>query len=232
MFDKLKKALLGQETPAAATPAPVVQNSAFAPVSEWAKAQGFSFAGMPGAQSFSLHGKVAGKPWRMEVGKPSRAYIRGEELRARAELGLNEDIAVMVLNRALKESLEKQAYERYTDDLQTSVDPNLPEEVRWLAMFEEYHWDALSRMFFSRYAVLADDRDHAVKWVDPVLANQLLTWSAPAPGPDVPFMMMVLRGKAYLRMQQAPNDMATLQHAAQVFTAACESAVGAFTNPA
>lgn len=232
MFDKLKKALLGQDAPAVASPAQPVLNSAFAPVSEWAKAQGFGFSGLPGAQSFSLHGKVAGKPWRMEVGKPSRAYIRGEELRARAELGLNENIAVMVMNRALKESLEKQAYERFTDDLQTTVDTSLPEEVRWLAMLEDCALDSLSRLFLERYAVLADQRDNAVKWVDPVFANQLLTWPAPAPGPDVPFVLMVLRGKAYLRMQQTPGDMPSLQHAAQVFTAACESAVGAFTNPA
>ena len=99
-------------------------------------------------------------------------------------------------------------------------------------MFEEFGWDSLSRTFWARYAVLGDQKENALAWVDPVLANQLLTWPAPAPGPEVPFMMMVLRGKAYLRMQQSAGDMPTLQHAAQVFTAACESAVGAFTTRA
>ena len=225
MFDKLKKALLGDDAPLAPAPAAASVQSAFAPISEWAAAQGFSFA-TQGARSFSLHGKVAGSPWRMEVGSPSRAYIQGEELRARAELGVDENIAVMVMSRSLRESLEKQAYDRYTDGLETRVDHNLPEEVRWLAMFEEFGWDGLSRLFWARYAVLGDQRDNASAWVDAVLANQLLTW--PTTAPQVPFMMMVLRGKAYLRMQQDPGDMPTLQHAAQVFTAACQSALAAF----
>ena len=45
------------------------------------------------------------------------------------------------MNRPLKESLEKQAYQIYTDQLQTSVDPNLPEEMRWLAMYDEVGWE-------------------------------------------------------------------------------------------
>jgi hypothetical protein len=227
MFDKLKKALLGQEvrTPQAAS----TSGSAFAPVSEWAAAQGFSFTNQEG-QGFSLHGRIGGRPWRMETGRPSRAYIEGQELRARAELGLDEDVAVMVMNRTLKESLEKQAYDRYTNTLETTVDHNLPEEVRWLAMFQEYGWDSVPRLFWSRYSVLADEREHAAAWVDAVLANQLLTWPNADAMVEVPFMMMVLRGKAYLRMQQVPGDMPALQHAAQVFTAGCESALSVFKH--
>jgi hypothetical protein len=38
------------------------------------------------------------------------------------------------MNRPLKEALEKRACEKYTDTLQTTADPSLPEEMRWLAM--------------------------------------------------------------------------------------------------
>ena len=41
--------------------------------------------------------------------------------------------------------------------------------------------------------------------------------TAPAPEPTVPFMMMLLRGKAYLRMQQGAAQVPVLQHASQVF---------------
>ena len=37
--------------------------------------------------------------------------------------------------------------------------------------------------------------------------------------------MMLLRGNAYLRMEYRPADMPTLQHAAAIFTSACESAL-------
>src|SRR5689334_12127513 len=122
MFDRIKKAFSKGESPAAA---PVSQMPS--QVSEWAGTQGFSFTGK--GEGFLLDGKVGTKPWRMERGKPSRKFIVGEELRARAELGLNEDAAVLIMNRPLKEALEKQAYSIYTDTLQTTADPNLPEEM-------------------------------------------------------------------------------------------------------
>lgn len=229
MFDRIKKALSGQPKESSAPPqAPVP--SQLAPVSEWAATQGFSFSSQGPGQNFSIEGKVAGKPWRMEVGRPSRKYIQGEELRARAELGTSEDVSVMVINRPLKDSLEKQAYSMYTDSLQTTADPNLPEEMRWLAMYDEVGWESLPRPFWGRYAVLTDQREHALAWLDPTLAQLMMGWPAPALRPEVPFMVLLMRGKAYLRMQHQPGDMAALQHAAQIFTSACESAVGAFST--
>ena len=79
--------------------------------------------------------------------------------------------------------------------------------------------------FWQRYAVLAEKREHALAWLDPRLAELLMTWPQPAPDAQVPFILMILRGKAYLRMQYTPADMPTLEHAAQIFTYACESAV-------
>jgi len=41
---------------------------------------------------------------------------------------------------------------------------------------------------------------------------------------------MLLRGKAYLRMQYTPANMPTLEHAAIIFTSACESALAGLTT--
>jgi hypothetical protein len=220
MFDRIKKAFSRSE---ASSAAPATEAAA-SQVSEWAGTQGFAFTGK-GGENFLLDGKVGNKPWRMERGKPSRKFIRGEELRARAELNLNEDAAVLVMNRPLKEALEKQAYSLYTDSLQTTADPNLPEEMRWLAMYQETGWESMGPEFLKRYAVLADDRDHALAWLDSRLVELLMEWPEPGPGPEVPFMLMALRGKLYLRMEYTPADLGTLQHAAVIFTSACESAL-------
>jgi hypothetical protein len=226
MFERIKKAF-AKGTPAPVQPPPALPDAAaFGPVSQWASSQGFAFSTQGGG--FAMDGPVAGKPARIEVGRPSRKYIQGEELRGRAELGISSDVLVVLMNRPLKESLEKQAYALYTDTLQTSVDPNLPEEMRLLAMYEEVGWDSMPRIFWTRYSIVADDREHAMAWVDPGLVKRLLEWPAPAPAADLPFMLMLLRGKAYLRMQQGAGHMPTLQHAAQVFSAACENALGAF----
>lgn len=230
MFDRIKKAFARDAKPAAHAPAAVPQTR-HGSVSEWAATQGMTFMGMASGQGFGLQGQVGGKPWKMELGKPGRKYIVGQELRGRSELGVDPDVLVVVMNRPLKEALEKQAYALFTDTLQTSADPNLPEEMRLLSMYDEVGWESLPRAFWSRYSVVAGSREHAMAWVDPLLAKQLLEWPAPAPPNEQPFMLLLLRGKAYLRMEQKVEHMPTLQHAATVFTSACENALGAFKAP-
>jgi len=223
MFERLKKVF----SPGVQLPEMAVRPDA---VSEWAGTQGFSYSSQGAGQGLVLTGKVRGKPWKLESGASSRDYIRGEELRARAALGINEDAAVLIMNRPLREALEKRAYAIYTDTLQTTADPSLPEEMRWLAMYEEFGWSSLVPEFWERYTVLADKRENALAWVDNNLAELLLHWPEPGPDAQTPFILMLLRGKAYLRMQYAPGDIATLQHAAIVYTSACEAALAGLST--
>jgi hypothetical protein len=175
-----------------------------------------------------MDGKINSKPWKIEQGKPSRDFIHGIELRARGEMGLREDVAVMIMTRSLKNDLDKRAFSLYTDTLQTQVDPHLPEEMRWLSMYEEVGWEELGQVFLDHYAILADERDSAVAWLTPELAGQLLAW--PSSEPNVPRVLMVLRGKVYLRMQINEGDIPTLEHATRVFTTACDAGIAAFST--
>ena len=225
MFERIKKALGRSGV------APASSGLATGPVSEWAATQGFSIS-IDDGRNIALEGAVGGRPWKLVLGRPTRNYIFGEEVRGRAELGIDESVSVVVMNRALKESLEKRAYEMYTNQLQTSVDSRLPEEMRWLAMFEEFGWSSLPEAFWTRLAILSDRRESALAWIDPRLAQLMMEWPAPAPSPEVPFLVLLLNGKAYLRMEYTPPELATLQHAAQIFTSACESALAAFKPPA
>ena len=231
MFERIKKAFAREpKDDARETIGPPSQMAASA-MSEWASTRGFGVSSSGNGGALGLEGRIRGKRWRMELGRPSRNFIRGEELRGRAELGIDEDAAVLVLNRTLKDALDKQAYSAYTDHLQTSVDPNLPEEMRWLAMYDEVGWDSLPPAFWERYAVLADRRENALAWIDPVLAAAMLDWPTPGPTAETPIMLMLLRGKGYLRMEYQPPNMATLQHAALIFTTACEAALGGLSTP-
>jgi hypothetical protein len=223
MFERLKKVFSSGDP----LPQKIVRADA---VSEWAGTQGFGYSSQGAGHGIVLTGKVRGKPWKLESGAASRDYIRGEELRARAALGINEDAAVLIMNRPLKEALEKRAYAIYTDTLQTTADPSLPEEMRWLAMYEEFGWSSLVPEFWERYTVLADKRENALAWLDNNLAEALLHWPEPGPDAQTPFILMLLRGKAYLRMQYAPGDIATLQHAAIVYTSACEAALAGLST--
>jgi hypothetical protein len=194
-------------------------------VSGWAAAQGIAYQRRTEGVAFSLAGTTAGKHWKLECGPPTRDFIKGQELLARAALDLPEDIAVLIVNRSLKEALERRTYSLYTDSLQTTMDQTLSLEMRWLAMYQETGWTDLPRPFSNRYAVVAEHRLHACAWLNSDLIRLLMSW--PDPGPDArsPFVLMIKDGKAYLRMEYLPADLPTLAHAAAIFTAACDSAV-------
>jgi hypothetical protein len=193
-------------------------------VSEWASMQGLGFSQRSdGRGGFQMDGKIGDKPWRMEQGKPSRDFIKNSELRARAELGIRDGVAVMVLNRQLKNELDKRAFALYTDSLQTIADPHLPEEMRWLSIYDEVGWESLGESFLNNYAILAEDRETAMAWISPELVNLLMAW--PDHNPASPQILMILRGKAYLRMQYTEGDMPTIEHATTLFTTACELAL-------
>lgn len=223
MFERLKRVFNTADRPEAGLSA--LPAGPQAAVGEWAKAQGFSYTGFGEGKGFSVEGEVRNRRWKLERGRSSRDYIRGDELRARAELKVNDDAAVLIMNRPLKEALEKKAYEMYTDTLQTTADPSLPEELRWLAMYPEAGWDGPAPAFWERYAVLCEQKEYAQAWLGNDLAGLLMDWPLPAPDPQIPFILMLLRGKGYLRMQYTPADQATLEHATQIFTKACESAI-------
>jgi hypothetical protein len=195
-------------------------------ISEWAALEGLTYTER--GNGYTVDGKIQGKPWRLEQGKPSRDFIKGLELRARGEMGVREDVAVMVMTRSLKNHLDQRAFSLYTDTLQTQVDPHLPEEMRWLSMYEEVGWEELGTPFLDSYAILADVRSHATAWLTSDLVAQLLAW--PSSEPSVPGVLMVLRGKVYLRIQINPGDMATVEHATRVFTTACETALVALST--
>jgi hypothetical protein len=225
MFDRIRKAF--QRDAKERSESVPSSHQSHGPVSEWAQSRGMTFSSGLGS-TMSMQGKVGGRSWRMELGRPSRDYIAGEELRARAELGVDDDVGAMIINRPLKEALERRAYSMITDTLQTTADPRLPEEMRWLAMYDEIGWEGPSDKFWARYAVLSDKREHALAWVDDPLVEQLMAWPDPAPLPQVPFMIVLLRGKCYLRMQYLPAETTTLEHATTVFTRACENALESF----
>ena len=226
MFDRLRKVF--QRDPKDREGETASSLSQLGPVSEWAASRGMTFSSGPLGHTVSMAGKVGGHPWRMELGKPTRDFIGGEELRARADLGVFDDVGAMIINRPLKDALERRAYSMITDTLQTTADPHLPEEMRWLAMYDEIGWEGPGDAFWTRYAVLADTREHALAWVDDHLVQQLMSWPEPSPSAQVPFMIVLLRGKCYLRMQYAPPAMGTLDHATDIFVNACENALRAF----
>lgn len=201
-------------------------------VSRWASERGFTYSRTEKGWGFCLTGSMGGRAWKLERSIASRDFLKGDELRARAELKVLEGAAVIVMNRPLKETLEKRAYKIYTDPVQTMAEPSLSEEMRWLALYPEFVWKTPPHAFWRRYAVLASHGSDAEAWIPESLVQLLMLLGESDPNAEVPFMLMLLRGKVYLRMQYTPADLQTLQHASAVFMGACESALAGFSGDA
>lgn len=174
-------------------------------------------------------GMLHGKPWKLERAAASRNYISGEEIRGRADIAVDPQATIVIMNRPLKELLEKRAYGLYTDSLETHAGPTLMEEMRWLALYPEVGWERTPDSFWKRYAVMTNRRAQAIRWVTPELATLLTSWPEPATNVSVPFILMVMHGKAHLRMQLTPTGSDTLDHISHVFTAAVQSAIDVFS---
>ncbi len=179
----------------------------------------------PPPLKLQLAGKVMDKPWRIETGRPTRDFILGTELRAKAELDLPDDAVLVLMNRSLKEHLEREAFAAYTDDLQTTVDPKLGEEMRWLSLYEEFAWEGIDEAFWKRFAILGQYREPAMQWLDADMARAWMQWPSPETGPQVPMSFAVMRGKAYMRMECIPADRATVERAAEIFEHCCIRAI-------
>ncbi len=176
-----------------------------------------------------MHGVLQGKPWKLERAAASRNYISGEEIRGRADIAVDPQATIIIMNRPLKELLEKRAYALYTDSLETHASPTLMEEMRWLALYPEVGWERCPDSFWQRYAVMTNHRAQAIKWVTPGLAELLRVWPEPAPGANIPFILMVMRGKAHLRMQLTSTEPASLDHISNLFTTAAQSAIDVYS---
>lgn len=225
MFDRIRQALrIASRDPS---------------LSAWAELHGLQAQGRLEDAQFALErnaGPGAALPWRVERGPPSRDFIRTSELRGRSERGAPEDLAVMVINRPLKEVLEARAYAEATDSMQTTVDSALNEEVRWLAMYDEVRWSGGPHTLWPAYAVVTEQRDAAEQWLGgPLVAHALLARAATPARSEVPFVLVLLRGRVYLREEFTPATLETLALSTSVFATACQAAAalttGAFTSP-
>lgn len=196
MLERIKNVLGGRRR----EPAPLE------PLHGWARGRSLTFTDVSPGQ-LSLYGQLDGRAFRAECGPSSRSFIHGIELRARHGLGFRLPGAVVIMNRALKRQLEVQAnalYSDYIDDLQTSA-LELPEEIRWLSLYRDMGWSGPEDAFWAAFAVMTDAPELARHWLTEDMIGALMRTLPHRPA-DTPFLLMLMRGNTYLRMQVNPAD--------------------------
>lgn len=218
MFNPFKKLFTAKEDKGAEAP------DARA-LTKWAESKGLvcTLAEPGSTVACVMQGRSSGRPWRMEIGKRLRDFVRGDELRVRVDLQANPDVTVIVMNRPLKNLLERRAYQLYTDSVQTTADPHLPEEMRWLAIYQEFGWDQLPRPFWDSFSVLADERANAISLIDPSVCKALMGGLETGIDAQVPRVISLQRGRLYLRMQHRSGDAGELNHVLDLLDVFCAS---------
>lgn len=193
-------------------------------VAEWAGACRYHFKRTRDGQGFVVDASFEGQPWRLEWGPSQRPYIDGHELRLRMELMLPSGLQMLVLNRVLLESLENESFERYTEVNQTQVDVSTSEEMRWVALFAASDL-ATQRSLKPHFAALSRSPAHVDAWLQGALTAALTRTMAAAMKPELPFVLMTLRGRVYMRTALAQPAPAVLNAMASLFTTACTEAL-------
>ena len=201
-------------------------------VAAWAYQHAFTCAGPTSNAQFTVSGAIDGHLWKIERRAGSRQFIKGDELMARAVLDLPISPVVIVMNRSLRDDLEKQAYSICTDQVRTLAGPSLTEEMRWLALYPECPQPQLPKDFHQLCSVMAGNEADAARWISHDLAE--LVWRSVAVDPELPFILMLLRGKVYLQRQLKVSaelgDVTALPESVKIFRTASESALAGFSH--
>jgi hypothetical protein len=140
--------------------------------------------------------------WRIEWGPAQRSFMSSHEFRLRLEMPALPDVQALVLDRPLLARLDREVYQQFTDTVQTRLDEQTPEEMRWLAMHAKLTPNEMGESLRDRYGALSDDPPWLVGWLDGPVAGALKGLAQTMPVEAVasePFILRLARGQVVIR---------------------------------
>lgn len=189
----------------------------------WAKTHGHVFKTVRSERGGVIDCREGARNWRVEWGDSQRTYIQGAELRLREDLGVSQDFQLLLLSRTLGTQLETDVFDRFTEAMQTQIDHTMPEEMRWLAMFPRVQTGD-NKALKVRFTLQSPNDQAAQAWVGGEMPQALMHAAQTFLATDPPFVIMLLRGKLYLRMQSLKIDDALLNGVNALFALASSRA--------
>ena len=189
-------------------------------VAAWAKGCGLQFRGVREGDGFVIDGQADATAWRLEWGPSQRPYVPGNELRLRADLGLANDVQVLLLDRLLQERMEATVFNQYVEGVQTRIDTQTPPEMRWLVMFPKLAGADLG-VLRERFVGISSHKTFVRQWLQGALGSAL---SAAPSGPEHLLMLMISRGRLVLRTALATPETTSLESWVRCFEAALREA--------
>ncbi len=203
---------------------------------DWAQHQGHVFRSVPEA-GFVMEGQLrappaAAKPptragaaaaavWRLEWGPSKRHYIVAQELRLQSELPLDPDLQLLVINRCLKNEMERSVFELFVEGVQTRIDTATPPEMRWLVLLPAVDPSELPGLG-TGWAAVASHKQALLQWAEGAMLSALAAYIE---DPLRPVVLMISRGRLSLRAELAESDLHGLPQWVSLFEAALHAAL-------
>ncbi len=199
------------------------QGADLAEISAWAGKRGYAYA--PMEDGFAVDGQFQGAPWQLEWAPTLRPFIQGHELRLQIRCGVSPELHMMLMSLPLMQSLEKQAYAQFTQNMQTQIDDSSPEEMRWLVMFAKVDLSAVPDVA-AHFGAIANSPAKGRLWIEGPLAKLLERGTGTLMVGDPPFALTVSRGRVTMRLELPDVSSPFLGAAISLFETAVAQAMG------
>ena len=160
--------------------------------------------------------------WRIEWGPAQRGFMSSHEFRIRFEVAQNSDVQALVLDRPLLARLDREVYAQFTDNVQTRLDEETPEEMRWLAMYAKLSPNAMGVALRDRYGAIGSDTGWVSRWLAGPITDALKKRADELPLEAVsaePFVLRLARGQVLLRQSASRPDVPALERCIAVAAA-------------
>jgi hypothetical protein len=164
--------------------------------------------------------------WRIEWGPSQRSFMSSHEFRIRFEVALNSDVQALVLDRPLLARLDHEVYAQFTDSVQTRLDEETPEEMRWLAMHAKLSPNQMGVLLRDRYGAISNDTAWLTRWLAGPVAAALKQRADAMPIEAVsaePFLLRLARGQVVIRQSASSPSVEALETCVAVAVAVDEA---------
>lgn len=183
-------------------------------IQQWADDRQYHWRDVRGTEGgFVIDGRHGTLPWRLEWGPSQRDYVKGPELRIRADVSVPPELQALVLSRRLQERMESDVFDQFVEDLQTRVDARTPPEMRWLVMYTPLNSTEL-RQLRDRWAGVSNVKAWIEAWMHGALGQDLMALQVDA---DEPVVLMLARGRLTLRAGLAEPTIPAIESWLRLF---------------
>lgn len=189
----------------------------------WCESSGWSMRSIREQDGFVIDTRGGELEGRIEWGASQRRYLGSHELRLRGELALGSKKHALVMPRALMEQVERELFSQFVGGVQTRLDEETPEEMRWLAMSPKLSPGLLGELK-AHYAGVSSHVPWLSHWLRGPLGDALLERAL---GPEElapPFALIAHRGRLTMRVSMPEPSAPAIESAMKLFELALAQA--------